>query len=79
MKAESKAKELISRFNNSYDEESKSYILYQNVEESKRCALIAVDEIMQHAENSYYNKDIINGAKLYWQEVKQEIEKLWIQ
>jgi hypothetical protein len=42
----------------------------------KKCALIAVDEIMQHAENSYYNKDIINGAKLYWKEVKQEIEKL---
>jgi hypothetical protein len=43
---------------------------------AKKCALIAVDEIMQHAENSYYNEDIIKGAKLYWQEVKQEIEKL---
>jgi hypothetical protein len=42
----------------------------------KQCALIAVDELIEHAENSYYNKDIIKGAKLYWQEVKQEILKL---
>lgn len=44
--------------------------------QAKQCALIAVDEIMEHAENSYHNKDIVKGAKLYWQEVKQEIEKL---
>jgi hypothetical protein len=43
---------------------------------SKQCALIAVDEIIQHIETSYHNEDIIKGSKLYWQEVKQEIEKL---
>ena len=34
---------------------------------AKQCALIAVDEIIEHC--NYVNK-------WYWQEVKQEIEKL---
>jgi hypothetical protein len=73
MTAESKAKELISKFNNSYDEESESYILYQNVEESKRCALIAVE----------FAREFITGdlsesfdKTMYLFEVKQEIESL---
>ena len=41
---------------------------------SKQCALIVVDEIIQHVESSYHNKDISNGAKLYWEQVKYEIE-----
>jgi methionyl-tRNA formyltransferase len=68
MTPKEKAKELFNKMCNSVDE-----LLPLDV---KECALIAVDEIMQHAENSYYNKDIINGAKLYWKEVKKEIEKL---
>lgn len=44
--------------------------------EVKGCALMAVNEIIQQIETSYYNEDIIKGANLYWQEVKQEIEKL---
>jgi len=76
----SKAKELISRFNNSYDEESKSYILYQNVEESKRCALIAVDELINSTLPSCEFGGIINNNTIeYWDEVKQEIKNLWIQ
>jgi hypothetical protein len=43
---------------------------------AKKCALIAVDEITQHIEMSYQNKEIINGAKSYWGQVKKEIEKL---
>jgi hypothetical protein len=43
---------------------------------AKHCALIAVNEIIQHIETSYHNEDIIKGSKLYWQEVKQEIERL---
>ena len=39
---------------------------YDNLE-AKKCALIAVDEIL--------NLDYYCGS-LYWQEVKQEIEKL---
>ena len=37
---------------------------------AKQCALVAVDEIIT-------NRERIKGIdKLYWQEVKQEIEKL---
>ena len=67
MTPKEKAKELVDK----YDE-----LFTYPTQKAKQCALIAVDEIMQHAENSYYNKDIINGAKLYWKEVKKEIEKL---
>jgi hypothetical protein len=35
---------------------------------AKQCALIAVDELILYAHNNYYHN--------YWQEVKQEIEKL---
>lgn len=48
----------------------------QGYDVAKKCALIAVDEIIKHIEVSYHNKDIIKGSKLYWQEVKNEIEKL---
>jgi hypothetical protein len=76
MTPKSKAKELISRFNNSYDEESKSYILYQNVEESKRCALIAVDEILD-LNLGLSNCDEENWAiDKFYLEVKQEIKKI---
>jgi hypothetical protein len=73
MTAKEKAKELISKFNNSYDEESKTYILYQNIDESKRCALIAVNEIL---DASLYYFDELSPYVIYWQEVKKEIEKL---
>lgn len=36
--------------------------------QSKQCALIAVDEILKAVEGKY--------DEYYWQEVKQEIEKL---
>jgi hypothetical protein len=47
---------------------------------AKQCALIAVDEILKeyaHAEN--HIEDIMGKISIYikyWQEVKQEIEKL---
>jgi hypothetical protein len=37
---------------------------------TKQCALIAVDEILNAG------KDVDEFAESYWQEVKQEIEKL---
>jgi hypothetical protein len=40
-------------------------------EDAKVCALIAIDEII----NLYTNDDVVLDWK-YWQEVKQEIEKL---
>ena len=46
-------------------------------EQAKQCALIAVEEILSIKPN---NPFIVNGyyiePKKYWQQVKQEIEKL---
>jgi glutathione synthase/RimK-type ligase-like ATP-grasp enzyme len=75
MTPQEKAKELIEKYLNMNDGLIQEFIPIP-IEGARQCALIAVDQLMQHAENSYYNKDIINGAKLYWDEVKQEIEKL---
>ena len=54
-------------YNKMYD-----YSLFE--EEAKRCALIAVDEILNNIDFT----SMINGTDdyNYWQEVKQEIEKL---
>lgn len=45
--------------------------------EAKQCALIAVDEILweiiKYADNS---REYVVENSLYWQQVKQEIEKL---
>jgi hypothetical protein len=43
-----------------------------NYEHSKRCALIAVDEILNTLFGTIYGYSLIE----YWNEVKQEIEKL---
>lgn len=73
MTPKEKAKELVENYYHLFSVELENTINYR---EAKQCALIAVDELMKYAENSYYNKDLIKGAKLYFQEVKQEIEKL---
>jgi hypothetical protein len=42
-------------------------------EKAKKCALIAIDEVIEALhEHHWQNRLIIN----YWEEVKQEIEKL---
>lgn len=66
-----KAKELVDKFamylraNLRYDEEAN--------EEAKQCALIAVDEILNSRK-----EHLVQSIKFYeyWQEVKQEIDKL---
>lgn len=40
---------------------------------AKQCAFIAVDEILK---NESYFHCVLDGATEYWEEVKQEIEKL---
>ena len=51
-----------------------------NIDEytAKKNALIAVDEILKIVPSVYVTKDeeIHNGHYQYWQEVKQEIERL---
>jgi hypothetical protein len=77
MEAKEKAKELVDSFEDlmaSYDKESRG--------RSKRCALIAVDEIINEYDNnicfSGYDNDheMWNAQKEEWVKVKKEIEKL---
>ena len=72
MTAKEKAKELVSKFN--FEHLGDRYILHQTVEESKRCALITVDEILTEL------NDIDDGQTFipydYWNEIKHEINQL---
>ena len=65
-----KAKELLNIFNNKHFPESKEYIIYQSLEESKRCSLIAVYEILS------LGKKLPLETLEYYLEVIKEIEKL---
>jgi len=62
MTPKEKAKELVNKYLQIYD---------GRVIEAKECALIAVDEIL-NTKGVYYNYTEFD----YWQQVKQEIEKL---
>jgi hypothetical protein len=77
MTLKEKAQELVSKFE--YQEGygiSESTGLYGiNFHQAKQCALIAVDEILEADWFIPTKKDKINWDN-YWQEVKQEIEKL---
>jgi hypothetical protein len=70
MTPKEKAKELVDKYwiylraGLLYDEEAK--------EDARHCALIAVDELLKVA--SFYNDS--QAEVTYWEEVKQEIEKL---
>jgi hypothetical protein len=66
MTPKKKALELIEQFS--------SVLMYDEVyEDSIKCVLIAVDEVIEALhEHHWQNRLIID----YWQEVKQEIEKL---
>jgi hypothetical protein len=79
MTLKEKAKELVGKFMpyaDGVDIQEDHDQIEKHLENAKQCALIAVDEIIEHIENSYHNEDIIKGAKSYWIEVKQEIEIL---
>jgi hypothetical protein len=84
MTAKEKAKELVSKmyveYKPSEDDASGVYVFYMNLEIAKRCALIAVDEIIQQWEViDTYIADFggkLNQSIRYWQEVKQEIQAL---
>ena len=76
MTPKEKAEELVDTFRmNVLDYEGCSI----NTHKAKQCALIAVDEIyklrMTHGQHLDFDLDKINYYS-YWQEVKQEIEKL---
>jgi len=72
MKAKDKAKELIQLFYNKQCSHSITELAYKS---AKQCALICVDEIINTYPTPWSSLDI-DPQKEYWQEVKQEINKL---
>lgn len=65
-----KAKELFNKF--AFEKTPEGYKMFQTSNESKRCSLIAVNEIIYAIEDIFETLD----EREYWQEVKTEIEKL---
>jgi hypothetical protein len=74
MTPKEKAIELITRFQHPLSEESDTDCLH--IEVAKEFALIAVDEIINTGPLKMIDWGEIISDKPYWQEVKQEIEKL---
>ena len=68
MKTKEKAKELVDKMQLDWACDS------CHNDWAKECALIAVDEILE--EHRFDDYDYANRRFKYWQEVKQEIEKL---
>ena len=67
MTPQEKANELYSKYDDLLNKDFGNPIVFDN--QIKQCALIAVDEILNKAICKY-------SEAVYWQEVKQEIEKL---
>jgi hypothetical protein len=82
MTPKEKAKELVDKFYQLFPLQSEVITSigeltweYDNWKQAKQCALIAVDEIIANIEPSV-SMDVIEARIKYWQEVKQEIEKI---
>jgi len=74
MTPKDKAKEICNKF--SWEKLEDGYKMFQTFDETKRCALIAVE---LHLEELSKMKLIFSDRELhykYWQEVKQEINNL---
>lgn len=69
MTSKEKAKELVEKYSKGKDEYGWSLCEFHSC--AKQCALICVDEIIQSIENLQYERKTD-----YWEEVKEEIEKL---
>ena len=77
MTPKEKAEQLIRVFNFYYDDKNKEFIICQTLEESKRCALIAVDLAIEAA-TSFLSQDVaFEKSKEYWYNVKIEIVKMF--
>jgi hypothetical protein len=68
-----KAKELLEKFMEYVDHNSYTYL--NSTQNAKQCSIIAIDEIIKN------NAEFLDGLRYheelnYWEEVKQEIEKL---
>ena len=78
MTAKEKAVELVDKFakysHTDFDYSKGGYQVKSQIANAKECALIAVDEILGEI---YSNKIITSDEKrIFWQQVKTEIEKL---
>ena len=77
MTPKEKAKELVWKFaeysHTDFDYNNGGYQVKSQMENAKQCALIAVDEIINCTRNGLGDTIF---SKEYWQEVKQEIDKL---
>jgi len=75
MTPKQKAKQLVSKFTSATMTLVADYEWVDDIQSAKQCALIAVDEMIK--ETYLHDKTIFeHGRTFYWQEVKQEIEKL---
>jgi hypothetical protein len=72
MTPKEKAKELINKYLKCKDVSNYYYVIPIQ-DDAKQCALIAVDEIIKALRKDLA---IFELGKGFWQEVKQEIEKL---
>ena len=70
MTPKEKAKDIFNKF--AFEKTPEGYKMFQTSNESKRCCLIAVNEIIEAIEDIFETLD----EREYWQSVKQEIEKL---
>jgi hypothetical protein len=73
MTPKEKAKELIYKFIQS--ESQDGYNDVRDIHAAIRCALIAVDEILDAIDWDYY-EGRMEIEQNYWEQVKQELEKL---
>ena len=73
MTAKEKALELVEMYD-------KTLTYLESKSKAKQCALIAVDEMIYYLPSvdvyPYFAQKLSPGVKEYWEEVKQEIEKL---
>jgi hypothetical protein len=73
MTPKEKAKELVDKMNVIHYLKGNGLPVSMHNNQIKQCALIAVDELIEEEEK--YNNGTFYPSN-YWQEVKQEIEKL---
>lgn len=72
MTPKEKAKDIFDKF--AFEKTPEGYKMFQTSNESKRCSLIAVNEIIDTIE---YSSQADETSKIiYWDKVKEEIEKL---
>jgi len=75
VEAQEKAKELYNRFFIEVPFLQSNNDLRDDMNAAKRCALIAVDEIIKEY-GTYFKININDKYVSYWQEVKEQIKKL---